>query len=70
MLAGGCSASPWSTLEPVTDPLDDVPPVTCPTCGTVMRDTEGGYECGWDGTTLDVPWVERPTSGDDLPNIR
>lgn len=34
-----------------------------------MRDVDGGYECAWDGTRVDVPWVERPTGADDLPSI-
>jgi hypothetical protein len=53
----------------MTDPLDDAGQPECPTCGTVMRENDGGYECGWDGTRIDIPWVERPTGGDDLPSI-
>ncbi len=34
-----------------------------------MREVDGAYECAWDGTTIDVPWVERPTTGDDLPGV-
>lgn len=43
---------------------------TCPTCGTVMRETDGAYACGWDGTRIEVPWAERARGGDDLPGIR
>ncbi len=52
-----------------TDPFEDGEQPTCPTCGTVMRDVDGGYECAWDGTTIDVPWVERPHEADSLPRI-
>lgn len=34
-----------------------------------MRDSDGGYECGGRGWFQDVPWVERPTSGDDLRGV-
>ncbi len=52
------------------DDLDAGAQPSCPTCGTVMREGDGGYECGWDGTRIEVPWVERPRSGDALPGIR
>ncbi len=51
------------------DSLADGEQPKCPTCGTVMRDVDGGYVCGWDGTTIDVPWVERPGGSDELPAI-
>lgn len=41
----------------------------CTRCGTAMRDVNGGYECAWDSTRIDVPWVERPIGSDDLPSI-
>lgn len=51
------------------DPFEAGEQPNCPACGTVLREVDGGYECAWDGTTLDVPWVERPTGGDDLPSV-
>jgi len=51
------------------DDFDASATPACPLCGTVLREVEGGYECAWDGTRIDVPWVERPTHGDDLPSI-
>lgn len=41
----------------------------CEVCGTVMRTVDGGYRCGGCGWELDIPWIERPTGGDDLPGI-
>ncbi|MFB8893589.1 hypothetical protein [Microbacterium plantarum] len=41
----------------------------CEVCGTVMRTVDGGYQCGGCGWELDVPWIERPTGGDNLPGI-
>lgn len=54
----------------MTDPFEDGAQPRCEQCGTVMRDVDGGYECAWDGTTVDVSWVERPSDGDDLPSVR
>ena len=34
-----------------------------------MREVDGGYGCGWDGTLMEIPWVERPRGGDQLPSI-
>lgn len=52
-----------------TDEFDAGAQPECPTCGTVMRDVDGGYECAWDGTSIDVPWVERPRGSDGLPQV-
>ncbi len=41
----------------------------CPACGTVMRDVDGGYECRFDGTRIDVPYIERSPAGDALPGV-
>lgn len=54
----------------IDDGFDSGVQPACPTCDTVMREADGGYECGWDGTQIEVPWVERPRNGDDLPSIR
>lgn len=52
-----------------SDEFDDAAQPSCPLCSTVMREVDGGYECAWDGTRIDVPWVERPTGGDDLRGV-
>lgn len=52
-----------------SDDLDEAVQPSCPLCGTVLREVDGGYECAWDGTRIDVPWAERPTDGDDLPSV-
>ncbi|QLD10865.1 hypothetical protein [Microbacterium oleivorans] len=41
----------------------------CEVCGTVMRTVDGGYRCGGCGWELEIPWVERPPAGEDLPGI-
>lgn len=41
----------------------------CEACGTVMCTVDGGYQCGACGYELDIPWVERPRDGDELPGI-
>ena len=51
------------------DPFEAGEQPNCPACGTVMRDADGGYACGGCGYFQDVPWVERPIGGDDLPSI-
>ena len=53
----------------IDDGFDSGVQSACPTCGPVMREVDGGYECGWDGTRIDVSWVEH-LGGDDLPGIR
>ncbi len=52
------------------DPFEAGEQPNCPTCGTVMRDADGGYQCGGCGWFEDVPWVERPAGADDLPELR
>ncbi|GAB2702460.1 ribosomal protein S27AE [Microbacterium marinum] len=42
---------------------------SCERCGTVMRESDGEYVCGYCGWSLEVPWVERPSAGDDLPGV-
>ena len=49
-----------------TDPLEGGEQPRCDSCGTVMRNIDGGYECGGCGWFQDVPWIERPTGGDDF----
>lgn len=51
------------------DPFEGGEQPNCPACGTVMRDADGGYECGGCGWFADVPWIERPTAPDDLPGV-
>lgn len=51
------------------DDLDIGAAPRCEVCGTVMRAVDGGYRCGGCGWELDVPWVERPRDGDELPGI-
>lgn len=41
----------------------------CERCGTVLRDADGGYECGYCGWRIEIPWVERPTEGDGIRGI-
>lgn len=53
-----------------TNDLEGAEQPHCPFCGTVLRDADGGYVCGGCGYFQDVPWVERPGEGDDLPGIR
>lgn len=43
---------------------------TCDVCGTVMHPSDGGYQCRYCGHFEDIPWIERPTAGDELPGIR
>jgi len=38
--------------------------------GTVMRTADGAFECGYCGYSVEIPWVERPRSGDDAHGIR
>lgn len=54
-------------MTPETNDLDAGAQPTCPSCGTVMREVNGGYECAWDDTTIDVPRVERPNEADGCP---
>lgn len=51
------------------DDLDIGSEPRCEVCGTVMRTVDGGYLCGGCGWELEIPWIERPTAGDDLPGI-
>lgn len=41
----------------------------CEVCGTVMHIVDGGYRCRGCGNMVDIPWVERPRGGDDLPGL-
>lgn len=34
-----------------------------------MHPTDGGYQCRYCGHFEDIPWIERPTAGDELPGI-
>ena len=52
------------------DDLDIGSEPRCEVCGTVMRTVDGGYVCGGCGYEIDIPWIERPGDGDDLPSIR
>lgn len=65
-LVVACEASGVTSM----DEFDDGAQPRCPACATVMRDIDGGYECAWDGTTIDVAWVERPSAPDGLPGLR
>lgn len=47
----------------------DIGEPRCEVCGTVMYVIDGGYRCRGCGHELGIPWVERPTGGDDLPGI-
>lgn len=51
------------------DPFEAGEQPNCPMCGTVMRDADGGYQCGGCGLFEDVPWVERPAAGDGIPGV-
>lgn len=35
-----------------------------------MYVVDGGYRCRGCGSTLDIPWLERPTAADELPGVR
>lgn len=47
----------------------DIGEPRCEVCGTIMHTIDGGFECRWCGHREELPWVERPTDGDDLPGI-
>ncbi len=47
------------------DPLDIIPLDRCSQCGTVLQDAR----CRGCGDAREVPHVERPTGGDELPGV-
>lgn len=49
----------------MTDPLDTIPIDACPECGTVLQ--EG--RCRGCGYAREVPHVERPNQGNELPGV-
>lgn len=51
--------------DAMTDPLDAISIDACPECGTVLQDGR----CRGCGYAREVPHVERPKGGDELPGI-
>ena len=49
--------------------IDDPGEPRCEVCGTVMHVVDGGYRCRGCNSTLDIPWMERPTDSDALPGV-
>ncbi len=50
--------------------MDGLPdPLTCPDCGTLLRDGKDGLECPEDGLIEPYPDIDRPEGADDLPGL-
>jgi hypothetical protein len=52
-----------------TDRSEAVEQPSCDVCGTVMREADSAYVCGYCGHAVDVPLMEHP-GDDDLPGTR